>query len=810
MNITVTSPGYPQVNLILGPGQWASATYNLNLPTEVVLTTGSVKARFADLSLAIAPWYTAGVVHYNLDICSGSISSGAIVFGCNGTGTSTPAAPSSPACAGLQEPYLSECNFDVNQTGQANFSQSAINAAGSCNYGFCGCGDNVTCLDCSGTPFGNDTSCLCQPGYFATASGFASLVGGCFACPAGSYSNATGATSSVSCLLCAVGTYSVSVGLSSATLCTQCAAGTYSTTVGSSSSDVGCLLCAGGHFATALGLTSPGSCSQICPCGYFCPPGSTAPTPCPGGSYCPRNSSVPIPCNGGYVCPPTACNQTLCPCGFKCPVGAVVISNCSARYYCPNGSATQTVCPQVSSETVNYQLVFESYAFLTADLPSHVLIKLTQGKYCPRNNMCAPLACGPPSYQVCIGKTSCDTCSAGRYCPNITAALLCPSGYYCPAGSTVPTRCPVGTYCLIGSSVPTSCPCGTYCPAGSASRHICQAGTYCPANVTAPIQCSQSSLCLSGSCVQTLCPSGYVCQGSALANLCPAGSFCPAGTFNAGILCTPGYFCPVEGLSAAITCPPGSYTDEYGQITCNSCPVGTWVNGYGSNSSQYCVSSSNQPARRTLVSGRIAKQEDHLSAGKFQNSGPAHAVHSAGIFTHHGWHVEKDSRHGVALAVQLVAEEEAAAQVAKSVATMDGVRISTAVEMFNWHDTAGLKHGIVNHREDRRNSGTLRDLLDAKEYSITADSEVDAAENIAAVLELTPAALSEGGDQQAVWDKLALAAPEIVKEPSLKSSTDTTQGRVGLNSTSAAMYATGMTLSLLISALATRRFLRLK
>ena len=158
----------------------------------------------------------------------------------------------------------------------------------------------------------------------------------------------------------------------------------------------------------------------------------------------------------------------------------------------------------------------------------------------------------------------------------------------------------------------------------------------------------------------------------------------------------------------------------------------------------------------------------------------------------------------------MVAEEEAAAQVAKSVATMDGVRISTAVEMFNWHDTAGLKHGIVNHREDRRNSGTLRDLLDAKEYSITADSEVDAAENIAAVLELTPAALSEGGDQQAVWDKLALAAPEIVKEPSLKSSTDTTQGRVGLNSTSAAMYATGMTLSLLISALATRRFLRLK
>ena len=235
------------------------------------------------------------------------------------------------------------------------------------------------------------------------------------------------------------------------------------------------------------------------------------------------------------------------------------------------------------------------------------------------------------------------------------------------------------------------------------------------------------------------------------------------------------------------------------------------MNGYGSNSSQYCVSSSNQPARRTLVSGRIAKQEDHLSAGKFQNSGPAHAVHSAGIFTHHGWHVEKDSRHGVALAVQLVAEEEAAAQVAKSVATMDGVRISTAVEMFNWHDTAGLKHGIVNHREDRKgNSGTLRDLLDAKEYSITADSEVDAAENIAAVLELTPAALSEGGDQQAVWDKLALAAPEIVKEPSLKSSTDTTQGRVGLNSTSAAMYATGMTLSLLISALATRRFLRLK
>ena len=348
MNVTVTSPGYPQVNLVLGPSQWAAALYNANLPTEVVLTSGNVKARFADLNLTITPFITVGVVHYNLEICSSSITAGAVVYGCNAsTGTSSPTAPSSPFCAGLANPYRSQCNYDVYETGFTNFSQSAINASVACNRGVCGCGDNTTCLDCSGTPYGSDASCLCQPGYYATSSGFASLLGNCFACPAGSYANITGATSSAVCLYCAKGTYSVSPGLSSATLCAQCTPGTYGTAVGSSSADSGCLQCSGGLFSTSLGLTSPGGCVQSCPCGYFCPPGSTVPIPCPGGFFCSNRSSAPTPCNAGYVCPPRSCNQTLCPCGFKCPAGAMVISNCVARYFCPNGSATQTVCPQV-------------------------------------------------------------------------------------------------------------------------------------------------------------------------------------------------------------------------------------------------------------------------------------------------------------------------------------------------------------------------------------------------------------------------------------------------------------------------------
>ena len=51
--------------------------------------------------------------------------------------------------------------------------------------------------------------------------------------------------------------------------------------------------------------------------------------------------------------------------------------------------------------------------------------------------MCEPQDCPPGSYQICIGKTTCDMCPPGRFCPDVLTATICPAGFVCSSwGST--------------------------------------------------------------------------------------------------------------------------------------------------------------------------------------------------------------------------------------------------------------------------------------------------------------------------------------------------------------------------------------
>ena len=72
----------------------------------------------------------------------------------------------------------------------------------------------------------------------------------------------------------------------------------------------------------------------------------------------------------------------------------------------------------------------------------------------------------------------CDECTAGSYChiPGLTAPILeCFEGYYCLAGSIVPTtKCPAGKISDsfgVTSSVgcSTDCPAGWACPEGTSN-----------------------------------------------------------------------------------------------------------------------------------------------------------------------------------------------------------------------------------------------------------------------------------------------------------------------------------------------------
>ncbi len=137
-----------------------------------------------------------------------------------------------------------------------------------------------------------------------------------------------------------------------------------------------------------------------------------------------------------------------------------------------------------------------------------------------------------PAGVVCTSGASSD---AGNY--------KCPSGSYCPAGTSKPIPCPPGKYCqstglpapqgncaekyycLKGAKTPTPidniqgniCPRGFYCPEGTASPKACPIGTYNPLEGSIDL-----SACL-------VCPQGYLCNKRGLSNfngVCPAGYYC--------------------------------------------------------------------------------------------------------------------------------------------------------------------------------------------------------------------------------------------------------------------------------------------
>jgi hypothetical protein len=178
----------------------------------------------------------------------------------------------------------------------------------------------------------------CPSGKYGASS--AACTGACnpgFFCPAGSVN-------------CGGGTYS----LGSAGVCTDCPAGLYGTLVDLTTAN--CTApCRPGAYGATGGLTSPG-CSGNCSAGYACPTGSTTPTAqlCPTGRYstagsgvCPEcpagvyGDSVGLKtpaCSGlcavGYVCPPASNSSTPTP---SCPAGRygdIVTSTCVD---CPTG-----------------------------------------------------------------------------------------------------------------------------------------------------------------------------------------------------------------------------------------------------------------------------------------------------------------------------------------------------------------------------------------------------------------------------------------------------------------------------------------
>jgi len=204
---------------------------------------------------------------------------------------------------------------------------------------------------------------------------------------------------------------------------------------------------------------------------------------------------------------------------------------------------------QVQVDSVNVSL---SQSQFQAALPPNVTVV----SYNDANASVATASC-MPGFWCAAGSALPTPCAAGTYQPHAnqasaSACLPCPPGAYCPQNSSTPSVCAAGTYqpyaskevvgdclactagnyCPQNSSVPTPCAAGTFLgTSGGASCSPCSAGTYDATTLgrTTPCPaCAVNSYCLSA-LSQAPCPANTVSDAGAVSQLqcaCVSGYSC--------------------------------------------------------------------------------------------------------------------------------------------------------------------------------------------------------------------------------------------------------------------------------------------
>ncbi|XP_014845642.1 PREDICTED: uncharacterized protein LOC106919650 isoform X3 [Poecilia mexicana] len=436
-----------------------------------------------------------------------------------------------------------------------------------------------------------------------------------YPCQVGKFRNNTHGHTAEVCISCPSGHFCSQLGMDLPLLCPQgsycpdgtstpkpCPEGTYSSH--SALSELSqCAPCGGGQYCSGVGLTKPsGSCKER----FYCRVGAKSATPadgptgglCPPGGYCPLASTSPIPCpsgtfsNSSGLSSPEEC--VSCPPGFYC-LGSNNTSpsgRCFPGFYCAGGSSSPI---QNEVEEGFYSLV----------------------------GAARPEPCPLGTFQPRRGAGSCVACQGGRLCnrTGLSQPPVCPTGHYCPPGSSAARPCPSGTYSdqLSGEDVKHCRPCeaGSFCSRAGLSKPqgLCDPGHYCTSGATtsSPVAVATGDVCPAGYfCLrgtkfpqqhpcpvgtwsisvggQNLsscwaCPPGFYCNNTGLSQpsgLCDTGYYCSGGAkFSkpsdglTGNICPAGHYCPL-GSAFPIPCPDGTYSNSTGSEMCDECPSGTY------------------------------------------------------------------------------------------------------------------------------------------------------------------------------------------------------------------------------------------
>ena len=406
--------------------------------------------------------------------------------------------------------------------------------------------------------------------------------------------------------------------------------------------------CPAGTFGESAGLSST-SCSGVCPAGNYCPLGSVHPLPCGDASvYCPEGSIEPqaVPlgfyslgtdqvhfqnqfaaaiCARGHYCVDGL--RTPCPGGvFGDEEGlssAACSGPCPAGYFCPYKSTSRSAhacnfnnpgyfCPEGSDHPLQVKLGYfsvDNQVLLAADAGTDALhALLSDGGYSQGNGGGVVLRAGGSvgtAPALVGGYAGQELCPPGSYCVD-GIRFLCPEGRYGSisgqTNSSCTGACAVGFYCPAGSLSKIQEPCGShhqFCPEGSARPTAVTPGYYTlhlaefynpennslfvhtdPAIIRAMEEGSVGAfqqLFFYNSLrqgTQSLCEKGHYCLSDGIRRKCPVGRYGETeGMTDASCTgpCPAGYYCPegsfngtaLECGNAEVYCPVGAKTPHH-------------------------------------------------------------------------------------------------------------------------------------------------------------------------------------------------------------------------------------------------------
>ena len=410
-------------------------------------------------------------------------------------------------------------------------------------------------------------------------------------CPAGYYCPPGSAHAEA----CPSGTYQPGTRKSSSAACLPCSAGKYCSGEGKTQESGPC---SPGYYCTiGASISNPddGVTGDICPPGYECPEGSYLPMVCLAGTYAGIGSPACLDCSPGYYCEGNATyEQKICPVGAYCPGNSSKPIKCPPGTYQPNQNAELAeeclpctpgfYCPYYGMDIVEPSFVCEPGFVCESgtvnryggrSISNTSTVPCPKGHYCPEGSGSAspcPLGTFNPS-RGSYDPEDCQFCTHGHYCNSSGAAAIagdCEAGYYCKLNVTTP-RPLNGVYVApsgdeFGGDI---CPTGAWCPEGTTQPIKCEPGTYND-DVGATSNCTE-------------CPRGFYCtRGTSFYSAfpCPSGYYCPEGTeYATQFPCGPGTYNSLEGQSsedACVPCDPGSYCS--GQA--NSVPDGLCAEGF--------------------------------------------------------------------------------------------------------------------------------------------------------------------------------------------------------------------------------------